>query len=99
MTSHTGRLYALAASLAAFFVLWAAIAANPWKAAAGDPRLAALAQRQQLLRRDARIVRQIVQQRTSAAAARAKARSAAAASPPPAVRVVTLPPLVVTRTS
>lgn len=98
MTSHTGRLYALAASLAAFFVLWAVIAANPWKAAAGDPRLAALAQREQLLHRDARIVRQIVQQRSSAAAARAKARSAAAAAPP-AVRIVTLPPLVITRTS
>ena len=63
MTNHTGRLYALAASLAAFFVLWAAIAAHPWKTAASDPRLAALAQREQLLRRDARLVRQIVQQR------------------------------------
>ncbi len=98
MTNHTGRLYALAASLAAFFVLWAGIAAHPWKAAASDQRLAALAQREQLLRRDARLVRQIVQQRTSAAAARAKARSATAAAPP-AVRIVTLPPLVVTRTS
>jgi hypothetical protein len=98
MTNHTGRLYALAASLAAFFVLWAGIAAHPWQAAASDPRLAALAQREQLLRRDARLVRQIVRQRTSAAAARAKARSATAVAPP-AVRIVTLPPLVVTRTS
>ena len=98
MTNHIGRLYALAASLAAFFVLWAGIAAHPWKAAASDQRLAALAQRERLLRRDARLVRQIVQQRTSAAAARAKAQSATATAPP-AVRIVALPPLVVTRTS
>jgi hypothetical protein len=98
MTNHTGRLYALAASLAAFFILWAAIAAHPWKPAASDPRLAALAQREQLLRRDAKLVRQIVQRRAGAAAARAKASSAAAAAPP-TVRVVTLPPLVITRTS
>jgi hypothetical protein len=98
MTSHTGRLYALAASLAAFFVFWAGIAAHPWKTASSDPRLATLAQREQLLRRDAKLVQQLVQRRASAAAARARARSAAA-SVPHSVRVVTLPPLVVTRTS
>ena len=100
MTSHTGRLYALAVSLAVFFVLWATIATNPWKATASDPRLVALAQREQILRRDAALVRQIVGRRNAAAAAAAKARaSRVAASAAAPVRVVTLPPLVITRTS
>jgi hypothetical protein len=103
MTSHTGRLYAAAAGLLTFFVLWAGIAAHPWRSSAADPRLAALAQRERLLRREAVLVRQIVDQRTAAAKAAAqKARRAAAVAataPAPAVRVVTLPPLVITRTS
>ena len=102
MTSHVGRLYAAAAGLLAFFVLWAGIAAHPWRTTAADPRLTALAQRQQLLRREAVLVRTIVQQRTAAAKVAAqkaqKARQVAAAAPA-SVRVVTLPPLVVTRTS
>jgi hypothetical protein len=100
MTSHAGRLYATAAGLLTFFVLWAAIAAHPWRAAAADPRLTALAQRQQLLRREAVLVRRIVDRRAAAAkAAAATRRRAAAAAAAPAVRVVTLPPLVITRTS
>lgn len=128
MTSHTGRLYAAAAGLLTFFVLWAGIAAHPWRSAAADSRLTALAQRQQLLRREAVLVRQIVQQRAAAAklaaqivqqraatakVAAAQARQVAAVAPvavapaaaapaavaPAPVRVVTLPPLVVTRTS
>jgi hypothetical protein len=102
MTSHTGRLYAAAAGLLTFFVLWAGIAAHPWRTTTADPRLAALAQRQRLLRREAVLVQRVVDQRTAAAKATArKARqvAAAAATPAPAVRVVTLPPLVITRTS
>ncbi len=127
MTSHTGRLYAAAAGLLTFFVLWAGIAAHPWRSAAADSRLTALAQRQQLLRREAVLVRQIVQaraaaakaaaqiaqQRAAAAKVAAQARQVAAVAPaavapaavapaavaPAPVRVVTLPPLVVTRTS
>lgn len=98
MTSHTGRLYAAAVALAVFFVLWAAIAANPWKATASDPRLVALAQREQVLRRDAKLVRLIVGQRSAAAAAAKKASRVAAVSQA-SVRIVTLPPLVITRTS
>jgi len=56
MTSHHGRLYALAASILLFFVAWAVVAAHPWAAPA-------------------------------------------AASSGSSVRVVTLPPLVITRTS
>ena len=124
MTNHTGRLYAAAVGLLAFFVLWAAIAAHPWQtttAAKADPRLVALAQREHLLRREAVLVGQIVRQRAvaakaaaarQAAAQQAAARQAAvqqvaaqqirqatATAPPAPVRVVTLPPLVITRSS
>jgi ABC-type transporter MlaC component len=126
MTSHHGRLYALAAAVVAFFVAWAVVAAHPWATvkAARDPRLAALTAREQRLRGDARLVQQVVNRRFSdyrrrfaayktALAKRqaqiAAAKQAAAAAPsysaPAAssggggVRVVTLPPLVITRTS
>jgi hypothetical protein len=71
MTSHTGRLYALALALVVFFVLWATVAAR-WAVYRADLRA-----------------------RRSQIAAAQKASAAAA----PAVRVVTLPPLTVTRTS
>lgn len=124
MTSHAGRLYALAAAVVVFFLAWAVVAAHPWAEvkAARDPRLSALAQREQRLRSDARLVQRVVERRFSdyrrrlaaykAALARrrtqlAAARAAAAAVPAytsaPAtsggVRVVSLPPLVITRTS
>jgi multidrug efflux pump subunit AcrA (membrane-fusion protein) len=133
MTSHHGRLYALAASTLVFFVAWAVIAAHPWattKAAGRDPQLVALAQREQKLRRTAGLVQQVVAHRYAdyrrryaaykAALARRQAQIVAAqqaaaaqatqlasvqqAAPAAApsgggVRVVTLPPLVITRTS
>lgn len=116
MTSHTGRQYALAGALLAFFVLWATISAHPWvsPATARDPRLSALAQRERRLRADAGLVQKIVERRSTAyraalakrrselATARLEAATAAAATSQaaaPSVRVVTLPPLVITRTS
>ena len=117
MTSHVGRLYALAGALFMFFVIWAVVAAHPWStsAASSDPRLATLARRELRLRADAALVQRIVDQRFSAykvalvkrraeiAAAQSRARSAAAAPvsqvSAPSVRVVTLPPLVITKTS
>jgi hypothetical protein len=124
MTSLPGRLYALAAALVVFFLAWAVVAARPWastKAAARDPQLVALAQREQRLRTEASMVQKIVAGRFSdyrrrfaaykAAMARRQAAIAAARSAPVAaaapaysgggggVRVMTLPPLVVTRTS
>ena len=127
MTSHTGRLYALAAAVVDFFVAWAVIAAHPWATvqATRDPRIVALAQREQRLRADAALVQKVVDRRFSdyrrrfaaykAALARQRARLAAerraavtaqAASASASysgggggVRVVTLPPLVITRTS
>jgi hypothetical protein len=100
MTSHVGRLYAAVAAVLAFFVLWAAIAAHPWQRTRVDPRVVALAQREQLLRREAVLVRQIVARRTAAAqAARSRLAAARPQTAAPSVRVVTLPPLTITRTS
>jgi hypothetical protein len=126
MTSHTGRLYALALALVVFFVAWAAVAAHPWAKAAPDPRLQALAAREARLRQEAKLVNRVVADRWAAyrsalrlrkaqiteakariaatqAAARTTVSAAQAAAPAvssaPSVRVVTLPPLTVTRTS
>ena len=115
MTSHVGRLYAAAGALLAFLVLWASIAAHPWAAASTtDPRLVALAKRERHLRADAALVQKVVDRRfTEYRVALAKRRSeidaakrAAAAqavavtqASSPSVRIVTLPPLVITRTS
>jgi hypothetical protein len=107
MTSHTARLYALVASVLVFFVAWAAIAAHPWparKAAVQDPRLASLQQREQRLRAESLAVRRVLDSRWAtyrkqlALRQRAARRPAPTTSAPP-VRVVTLPPLTVTRTS
>ena len=112
MTSHhTTRLYALAVSLLALFLTWAAIAAHPWRTAEGaranDARLVALGQREQLLRRDLAVVQKIAARAAVAAkqsqlaSPRTPAAPAPAAVPvaAPSVKVVTLPPLVITRTS
>ena len=80
-----------------------------------DPRLTALAQRERHLRADAALVQKVVdrrfaayrqalaQRRSAIAAAKARASTTSAASisqtASPSVRVVTLPPLVITRTS
>ena len=108
MTSHTGRLYGLAVALVVFFLTWASIAAHPWVQAKPDPRLAALAAREQQLRRESVAVRHVVQLRWAAYRVQLRHRqsqlaanrsSTALAVAAPAVRVVTLPPLTVTRTS
>lgn len=112
MTSHHGRLYALALSLVAFFLAWAVVAAHPWAATTADPRLSALAAREAQLHREATRVQKVVNARwaryrvqlkkrqaqiASVNAATAAAPSAPAAAQP--VQVVTLPAHVVTRTS
>jgi hypothetical protein len=130
MTSHVGRLYALALSLVVFFLTWATVAAHPWSAHAtprADPRTAALVERQLRLRHESVVVARIVHRRwalyqrrlhrrqrqiamvnrANAAAARqaqlvASAAAAAPAGPAaaaPSVRVVSLPPVTITRTS
>jgi hypothetical protein len=131
MTSHHGRLYALAGSILVLFLAWALVAAHPWAstaAASRDPRLVALARREQRLRTEAVLVQKIVTRRyavyrrrfaayraalvrrqaqiaaarrAAAAAQLASVSQAAPAAAPPGggVRVVSLPPLVITRTS
>ncbi len=99
MTSHTGRLYALAIGLVVFFLAWAVVAARPWQAASADPRLQALAARQAQLQREAALVQQIVAQRRLANHSASARQLAQAPVSAPAVRVVNLPPLTVTRTS
>jgi hypothetical protein len=113
-TNHVGRLYALALALVFFFLTWAVVAARPWSATAADPRLKVLAAREAQLRREAKLVNTVVAHRWAvyraalqarqAEIAAAKARSAQVATSYTAasssgVRIVTLPPLTITRTS
>lgn len=101
MTNHVVRLYAAAGALATFFLAWAGIAARPWVEQPRDPRLAALAQREQRLQLDAALVQRVVDRRWAVyRAALAHSRTTAAAAPAaPSVRVVTLPPVAATRSS
>ena len=59
MTSHVGRLYALALALVVMFATWTAIATKPWvtQTAAADPRWTALVAREQRLRHESVVVR------------------------------------------
>lgn len=99
MTNHVTRLYALALALLVFFLTWAAVAAHPWATSTSvDPRLAALAAREQRLRHESIVVRRTVQHRWAVYRTKLHAQRAIAAATP-SVRVVTLPPLTMTRTS
>lgn len=110
MTEPVARLYAFAAILAVFFLTWAAVAAHPWSAAPPDPRIAALGAREQRVRRQSVEVSALVDRRWAAYRIALASRTAANArtatvqrrlvsAPAPQVRIVTLPPLTVTRTS
>ena len=95
MTDHVVRLYAVAGAVLVFFVSWAAVAARPWattSTAATDPRVQALIVKQQRVQAEALVVRRALAARRAQAAAPTPA-------PAPSVRVVTLPPLTITRTS
>jgi hypothetical protein len=76
MTSHHGRLYALALALVVFFLAWAVIAAHPWATASADPRLRTLAIRQAQLQREAKLVRKIVAARWARYRVQLRARRA-----------------------
>jgi len=97
MTNHVVRLYTASAAIIVFFVAWAGIAARPWVTPAPDPPVAALAQRQQRLQRDATLVQLVAARRE--AANRASRAAAAQAAPAPSVRIVHLPPITTTRSS
>lgn len=95
MTDRVARLQALALAILVFFVAWALISANPWKAAApAVPAVAPVdvglaAYEQQLARANA-LADLLAQRRANRAA------TIAAPLPP---RIVTLPAVTVTRTS
>jgi hypothetical protein len=105
MTSHVLRLYTAAVALVVFFVAWAAIAADPWKkspSSGSAAALAALTAREQRVQQEAAVVQQIVALRFKTYRAQLATRRRSLASQTvaaPAVRVVTLPPLTITKTS
>lgn len=111
MTSHVARLYALVVGVVVFFVAWAAVVAHPWAPKpARDPRLVAIAAREARLQRESLLVKRTVEQRwakyrvalharQAQIASTKQQQSAQLATATPSVRVVNLPPLVVTRTS
>jgi hypothetical protein len=64
MTSHIGRLYALAIAILVFFLAWTAVAAQPWATTATTAaRLKALADRELRVRQESVVVGRIVHQR------------------------------------
>jgi hypothetical protein len=111
MTSPTGRTYATALTLFTFFLTWALVAARPWPSTAAstpDPRLQALAVREQKLRRESIATQRIVKRRWAAYQAQlaernsqlAAADAAAAAAPPtPSVQIVSQPAATATSSS
>ena len=67
MTNQIARLWTVVAGVVVFFLAWAAIAAHPWRQADSvDPRLAALAARQQVLARQSVQVQRLVDRRWAA---------------------------------
>ena len=76
MTSHHGRLYAIALTLVVFFLAWAVVAARPWATASADPRLRTLTIRQAQLQHEAKLVEKVVAARWARYRVRLKARRA-----------------------
>ena len=84
------RLYVFAVTVLVFFVAWAVVAAHPWATtSSGQRQVAALAAREQRIHIESVLVRRL----------RAQRAQQPAAAPAQAPRIVTLPPLVITRTS
>lgn len=76
MTSHLGRLYAIALAIVVFFLAWAVVAAHPWATTTPDPRMRALAVREAQLRHEARLVQKVVAARWATYHLHLKARRA-----------------------
>jgi len=103
MTNHAGRLYATAIAVLVLFLTWAVVAANPWAAPRASAQVQLISLREQALRREQALVNTILRQR-AAAAKQSQQISAQVPAPAPAssgggVRIVTLPPLTITKTS
>ena len=109
MTSPVGRIYATALTLFTFFVTWALVAAHPWpasKAPSPDPRLRALAVREQKLRRESIATKQLLKRRWATYRAQLAARNTqiaaaqqAPAPAPPSVRITSQPAATATSSS
>ena len=98
MTNHVGRLYAAAIGVLVLFLSWAAVAAHPWATPTASPQLQLIALREQALKRETALVNTILRQRATAAKQTTQPISATSAAQP-SVRVVSLPPLTITKTS
>ncbi|MGZ4462224.1 MAG: hypothetical protein ACXVZP_05245 [Gaiellaceae bacterium] len=88
MTSPLARIYAIALASLVFFVSWALIAAKPW-APTTNPQLLALAQ--QVQQQSVALQQQQLGKQSQAGGTTQLASGRA--------RVVTLPPLTITKTS
>jgi hypothetical protein len=104
MTSPTGRMYATALTLFTFFLTWALVAAKPWpaqSAATTDPRLRALAAREQKVRRESIVTQRVVKRRWATYRRQLAARNSQidAAAAAPQVRIVSAPAATATRSS
>jgi hypothetical protein len=74
VTSHIGRICAVAGALVVLLLGWAAVAAHPWDAAAVDPRVAALNERRAQVRQDAADAKRVVAARWESYEARLAGR-------------------------
>jgi hypothetical protein len=92
------RLYVVSAAIVVLFVAWAFAAAHPWGEPAADPRVQALAAREQRVRREQVRVERLVDRRWAVYRARLAERRLQAAAPP-VVRLTQLPPVTATRSS
>jgi hypothetical protein len=90
------RLYVVAAAILVLFFAWAFAAAHPWGEASPDPRMQALAAREQRIRRESVRVQELVDRRWAVYRAQRRALATAA---PPVVRLTALPPVTATRSS
>ncbi len=86
MTSPLARIYAIAIASLVFFLSWALIAAKPW-ASSTNPQLLALAQ--QVQQQNALLASRGATGQTGTAQLGSKAGA----------KIVTLPPLTITKTS
>ena len=93
------RLYVVAAAIVVLFVAWAFAAAHAWGEPAADPRVQALAAREQRVRREQVRVERLVDRRWAVYRARLAERRLQAAAAPPVVRLTQLPPVTATRSS
>ena len=99
MTNHVGRLYAAAIGVLVLFLSWAAVAAHPWATPRASAQLQLIALREQALKRETALVNTILRQRAAASKQAAAQPISATSAAQPSVKVVTLPPLTITKTS